>query len=298
MILLIAFLCALIVSLLLNAWILATAARWLKSPRGNFKYGLVAAGLFVVISIGFIALTAYLSPAQIPPAQIPPPRTLTSGPPPLPPLPPPVSPVFTLSMGLMELVVDFLMLQQVFALRSGRALGLFGISLLWGCSQLALVIFVVKPHLVEGFGIPTASMSPTLLPADHIMVNKLAHPHRWDLVMYHPPLPDGTVDTVFYCKRLVGLPGEKLRFEGGNLFVNDQLIPAPAVMAGKYSMDLPFLKYREGQAITLAADEVFLVGDNVARSSDSRSAGPSKLSAIAGTADVLYWPMNRFKILR
>src|SRR5205823_2060885 len=108
----------------------------------------------------------------------------------------------------------------------------------------------------------TPSMAPTIEPRDRLLVNKLLRPRRWDMVAYwrHDEQPPAV-----YCKRLIALPGERLRFDGGMVYINDQLMPAPAVVAGRCHASVPgtAARYADGQTIALGSDEYFLVGDNV-----------------------------------
>jgi signal peptidase I len=166
---------------------------------------------------------------------------------------------------------------------------LLGVYLLWGFAQAALALWVIRPFVTEAYVRPTASMSPTLAPGDCILANKLQRPRRWDIVLYHPPLPDGTVGGDTYCKRLVGLPGERLRVEGGNLYVNDRLVAAPPMVAGRYTMGRYGLHYHDGQTITLAADQLFLIGDSVNKSYDSRFAA----AALPEDATCLHHPRKK-----
>jgi signal peptidase I len=124
-------------------------------------------------------------------------------------------------------------------------------------------------------------------------------PRRWDLVAYWSR-SDGDV---IYCKRLVGLPGEKLKFDDGKMYVNDQVVEAPEVVAGKYYAAPPGLlpsqaRYHDGETIELKGDEYFLIGDNVDVSADSRVYGLTLRSDLVGVADFIYWPLNRMKLLR
>jgi signal peptidase I len=141
-------------------------------------------------------------------------------------------------------------------------------------------------------------MSPTLEPGDRFMVNKLLVPRRWDLVAYQT----NDAQSVVSCKRLVGLPGERLRFENGTLYVDDEPVVAPEVVAGQYSAeigDAPGLtQYRERETIHLGGDEYFFVGDNVQRSKDSRTDGPTHREKLVGVVDMIYWPLNRITVLR
>lgn len=97
-----------------------------------------------------------------------------------------------------------------------------------------LIVFVLRSFLVEPFKIPSGSMIPTLLVGDFIAVNKftygirlpvinkkivqLGEPQRGDVVVFRYP-PDPSLD---YIKRVVGLPGDKVAYQGKRLTVNGQ----------------------------------------------------------------------------
>jgi len=100
---------------------------------------------------------------------------------------------------------------------------------------LILAILLLRYSVIEPYKIPSGSMIPTLKIGDHIFVNKLAYglrlpfmgevkewsePKRGDVVIFAPPLDNGKV----YVKRLVGLPGDKIRVEDDKLYVNDKFI--------------------------------------------------------------------------
>src|SRR3989338_124239 len=99
-----------------------------------------------------------------------------------------------------------------------------------------LLAFVIRSFVVEPFKIPSKSMVPTLLVGDHIFVNKFAYglripwtkkwfvqfadPHRGDVIVFIYP-EDESLD---FIKRVVGEPGDKIRFQDGKLYVNDSEI--------------------------------------------------------------------------
>jgi signal peptidase I len=152
---------------------------------------------------------------------------------------------------------------------------------------------------MDAYVMPTSSMMPTIAPGDRFTVAKLITPRRWDLIAYWNN--DKAPVQMAYCKRLLGLPGEHIKFQDGNLYVNDEKMQAPSVTTGRYhasSAGSKYFRYRDGETIDLASDEIFLVGDNVDQSKDSRFDGPTKVSDIVGTADVIYWPLNRLRLLR
>jgi signal peptidase I len=99
-----------------------------------------------------------------------------------------------------------------------------------------LVALTLRWALIEAYVIPSGSMLPTLLVHDHIFVNKIIYglripfttdwvvefssPARGEVVVFkYPERP-----SMFYIKRVVGLPGDRIFYENGNLFINDKLI--------------------------------------------------------------------------
>lgn len=99
---------------------------------------------------------------------------------------------------------------------------------------VALIVLVVRSFIFEPFRIPSDSMMPTLLDGDFIVVNKYSYglrlpilgtrllgggePQRGDVVVFRYP-PDPAVN---YIKRVVGLPGDKVRVVNDQLIINGQ----------------------------------------------------------------------------
>ncbi len=100
---------------------------------------------------------------------------------------------------------------------------------------IILALFV-RWAFFEAYVIPSTSMLPTLLVNDHIFVNKIlygvrapfserwfvqwTHPRRGEVVVFKYPADKDK----YYIKRVVGLPGDRILFENGHLYVNEKLI--------------------------------------------------------------------------
>ena len=113
----------------------------------------------------------------------------------------------------------------------------------WGGLALAiLAALTIRWGLFESYVIPSGSMLPSLLIHDHIFVNKLAYglrvpfsenwlakfkePERGEIIVFKHPKEMGT----FLIKRVVGVPGDRIYFENGTLYINDiaqEKIPDP-----------------------------------------------------------------------
>jgi signal peptidase I len=138
---------------------------------------------------------------------------------------------------------------------------------------------------VRIFKIPSASMSPTLIPGDHICVD--THPTQiprrgeiWSFTM-----PGGAT----IVKRAVGLPGETIEVAGGRLLVNGQPLSEPYI-AAPMAYTLP--------PATLKSDQYFMLGDNRNASNDSHLWGPLNRRSLLGRVDYRCWPAGRFSALR
>lgn len=102
------------------------------------------------------------------------------------------------------------------------------------------VVLMIRSFIAEPFRIPSQSMMPTLLVSDFILVNKFSYglrlpvtdykflpigePERGDVVVFrYPNDPDQD-----YIKRVIGLPGDEVRYEGKRLWINgDEVIATP-----------------------------------------------------------------------
>lgn len=120
------------------------------------------------------------------------------------------------------------------------------------------------------------SMEPNFVDGDMLMVDKISYqvgnPERGDVVaMFFP----GEASKRF-IKRVVGLPGEKVRVASNKLYINGKLMAERYLPKG--TVTVPNLERQ------LTLDEYFVVGDNRTNSSDSRAWGPVPESYIVGKA--------------
>lgn len=161
---------------------------------------------------------------------------------------------------------------------------------------LALAIFVViylflfQPHQVKG-----ASMEPSFFDGEYILTDKISYrlhsPKRGEVIIFKAP-KNPELD---YIKRIIGLPGERIKIENGDIFINDQklneeYIPENTIISGGLFLS-------KGKETKIPEKSYFVLGDNRLHSSDSREWGPIQTSDIVGKAFLRYWPSNHFGIL-
>ena len=187
-----------------------------------------------------------------------------------------------------------------------------------------LLVLVVRSFLFEPFRIPSASMMPTLLVGDFIFVNKyiyglrlpvintkivrLGNPHRGDVIVFRLPSDPSTN----YIKRLIGLPGDTIRYVNKKLYINDQ--PVELAIRGLYDgpeqngsilgmeslgdiehqiLLIPGLRSLEGTFV-VPEGHYFMMGDNRDNSRDSRYpvVGPIPEANVVGKAVRIWMNWN------
>lgn len=150
-------------------------------------------------------------------------------------------------------------------------------------------LFAAQPHQVRG-----ASMVPNFQNGEYILTDKITYrfrePKRGDVVIFRAP-KNQELD---YIKRIIGLPGERIRIEKGVLYVDDKRLDEPYLPQGALYAGT-FLQ--EGQNIPIPESEYFVLGDNRNHSSDSREWGPIQKKDIIGRAFLRYWPINQIGLI-
>jgi signal peptidase I len=149
-----------------------------------------------------------------------------------------------------------------------------------------IIIFLYQPVRVEG-----TSMLPVLEDQDRLFINKMAYRvgeiHRGDVVVFLYPHDHAKS----YIKRVIALPGDELRIDHGQVFVNGRKVIEQYVPA-RFSDD------RSQPEMAVPAHEYFVMGDHRSISSDSRDFGPVDRDLIYGKAAFVYWPMDQAGVVR
>ena len=203
--------------------------------------------------------------------------------------------------------------------------------------MLVLLQFLLDHFFFSLFYIPSSSMEPTLLIGDRIIVSKYSYgygkhsfpfsppiinkkifykePKRGDLVVFKTPV-DNRTD---YIKRLIGLPGDKIRFEKGIIFLNGSEIKKKILLNTKnrcgpfdyeyeyFLEELPngvkhVVAYKAKNSFKnffeyiVPKDHYFLVGDNRDCSNDSRfDVGYVKKENLIGKAQLIIFSNDTLK---
>ena len=195
--------------------------------------------------------------------------------------------------------------------------------------------------IVQAVKVPTGSMQNTITIGDHLLVNKFIFAPgkslpflpqreitRGDIIVFKYPgnpydpkrddRPDNRPIFTNYVKRVIGLPGDRIRIQGNNVIVNGQPIPEHRIAAREVSQKAPLeiiddpprktgelydVYYKPGsedeyqdyevfqgkEEIEVPAESYFVMGDNRNNSEDSRYWGFVPRDLVIGRAMFVYW---------
>jgi signal peptidase I len=196
-------------------------------------------------------------------------------------------------------------------------------------SLLVTVILALfgTSFIVQAFKIPSASMEGTLLIGDHLLVNKFVFggtgawyekvlPYRQlqrgDIIVFKYPFADHQ----HFVKRVIGLPGDRVKVVDGDVFVNEKRLNEPYAVHDATAPYDPFnysfppkrgqlisgnaipewrphiQDHVQGDEIVVPPDKFFAMGDNRDRSQDSRYWGFVDRDAIMGRPFLIYWSVD------
>ena len=161
-----------------------------------------------------------------------------------------------------------------------------------GAIFVVIYAFLFRPYQVNGH-----SMDPTFQNGEYVLTNlislRLGPLHRGDVIVFVAP-PDKEKD---YIKRIIGLPGDKVKVSGGDVYLNGTKLDQSAFLASDVrSNGGAFLG--DGDEVVVPDGDYFVMGDNREFSSDSREWGFVPKNAVIGKSFIVYWPLNRMRIVK
>ncbi|MBM7314691.1 signal peptidase I [Streptococcus suis] len=186
----------------------------------------------------------------------------------------------------------------------------------WGLFTLFIVGFILSrlyiwsPVTVDGH-----SMDPTLLDQEHLIMVRTTSIQRFDVVVASETDTNGKEKLI--VKRVIGMPGDTIRYENDILYINGQEVDEPYLdqylaaysqdkLQSVYSYNANFQALAlESTAFTMDANkyasftiqvpenQYFLLGDDRLVSQDSRHVGTFSADQIEGEIKLRIWPFNR-----
>lgn len=204
------------------------------------------------------------------------------------------------------------------------------------CEVIETVVFVVVMVIIIRFfvgeirWIPSGSMNPTLVEGDRIVVERYSRffegPKRGDIMVFYPPatqlsrqplplfarLTGILCKDIAYIKRVVGMPGDTVEIKpekdgSAYVYINGKKYEEDYI---KSIYEYPSCPDKNTDPLLLMSDQVmkcgpfkldnesyFMMGDNRGNSQDSRYWGVLNKDRFVGRAVVVFWPLNRMKVL-
>ena len=150
-----------------------------------------------------------------------------------------------------------------------------------------VAVFLVRNFIAQPFLVSGSSMEPNFSDGNYLLIDELTYqfrePERGEVVVFRYPLDR----RAFYIKRVIGLPGEQVVIENGEVSImkdgkkldlNESYLPVD-ITRGRFD-------------VTLGNSEYFVMGDNRNFSFDSRSWGSLSEEDIIGVVRLRLWPVN------
>ena len=168
----------------------------------------------------------------------------------------------------------------------------------WVIALLVGIIVVtgVRTFLLTNYEVVGKSMSPTLSDGDKVLVSKISKIERMDIVIFHS---DEQED---YVKRVIGFPGDTIRYEDDTLYVNEKKVEEeflrsfPAYQNPEENFTENFTLDELTGTKKVPANKLFVLGDNRISSLDSRYFQFIDEKEVIGEVVVRYWPLAHASI--
>jgi signal peptidase I len=161
-----------------------------------------------------------------------------------------------------------------------------------------VLVFIIRSYIIQPFLVWGSSMAPNFLSGDYILIDELSlrfNPlERGEVIVFKSPQKS----SVYFIKRVIGLPGEKIRIQDGKIIIFNNQNPKGFVLNEPYLNGWIKTENRGGKSgdVILGSDEYFVLGDNREYSYDSREWGVLKKNYIIGIAKLRLWPLKSFSV--
>lgn len=160
----------------------------------------------------------------------------------------------------------------------------------WEILEVVLIsvvtVFIIRNFLAQPFLVSGASMEPNFSNGNYLIVDEITYrfrePERGEVVIFRYPKDR----SVFFIKRIVGLPGERVVVKNSKVAVykNGESVFSESGTSGAAD-------------IVLEDEQYFVLGDNRYNSFDSRNWGPVMKEDIIGIARIRVFPIREFEFI-
>ena len=159
------------------------------------------------------------------------------------------------------------------------------------------IILPIRYFLIQPFYVKGASMEPTFDDHEYLIIDELSYrfraPERGEVVVFRYPLDPRQ----YFIKRIVGLPGEKIRVFDSKIIVTNAEHPDGFVVDESAYLSPETFTFGD-KTVELGPGEYFVMGDNRTASLDSRTFGSLPLANIVGRVWIRGWPLDRAAVFR
>jgi len=150
---------------------------------------------------------------------------------------------------------------------------------------IVLIVVLIRTFIATPIKVNGTSMYDTLNHKDTMILNKIDVKinklERFDIVVIE------TGDT-YIIKRVIGLPGETIKYQNGKLYINGKSVKDPYYKNDNTS---------DFESVKIPKNHYYVLGDNRTDSIDSRIIGPVSLESIKGTTKLIIFPFRNFGIV-
>ncbi len=169
-----------------------------------------------------------------------------------------------------------------------------------------VLVFLIRQFLFSPFIVDGPSMQPNFETGERLIVNKILYtirePKFGEVVVFDVPEQGRK-----FIKRVIGVPGDTIRLEGDDLYINDKKIEEPYIKEAiaeanakgeLYNQNGPNFPNPEVPETTVPEGAIFALGDNRGDSTDSRVIGFVEDKEVVGRADIIFWPLNKLEFIK
>lgn len=158
-----------------------------------------------------------------------------------------------------------------------------------------VTIVVVRYFLFKPFYVKGASMEPNFHDHEYLIIDEITYrfrePERGEVIVFR--YPGNLKEKEYYLKRIIGLPGERVKISEGKIIIYNDAHPEGIELNEPYLPD--DLKTTPDKITPVGPNQYFVLGDNRNNSSDSRRFGAFDRSFIVGRAWFRGWPVKRMQ---
>jgi len=162
---------------------------------------------------------------------------------------------------------------------------------------IIIYLFLFQPHQVKG-----DSMYPNFINGEFLLTNKISYrfgePQRGDVIIFKAPPSEPCAEIECeYIKRIIAVPGDRVKVAGGKVYINGQVLDESTYLSkSTFTSGGSYLV--EGVEKTIPEGFYLPLGDNRPRSRDGREFGPIPRSSIVGKAWLRYWPISQMGLVK